>query len=162
MYHLNHLIALWCGITWALGLAITRTHNFRLTNVISHKNFLLLDYLPGWVKFIHFSTHIHNITYEIILLKKTYGNLMINNLYKQKGPKVCMNWVLLVVKTTTTSFVKIHYFLIYKIQLYLLYIRLNVMWFWSILKCHTNHHWFPFFVLIPLVNPIDVHFQLRL
>ena len=52
---------------------------------------------------------------------------MINNLYKQKGPKVCMDWVLLVVKTTTTSFVKVHYFLIYKIQLYLLYIRLSVM-----------------------------------
>lgn len=35
---------------------------------------------------------------------------------------MCMNWVLLTVKTKTTSFVKVHYFLIYKLQLYLLYI----------------------------------------
>ena len=40
---------------------------------------------------------------------------------------MCMNWVLLTVKTKTTSFVKVHYFLIYKLQLYLLFIRLNVM-----------------------------------
>ena len=40
---------------------------------------------------------------------------------------MCMDWVLLTVKTKTTSFVNVHYFLIYKIQLYLLFIRLNVM-----------------------------------
>ena len=46
VHHLNHRITLCCGITWVVGLAITQTHNFKLANVISHKDFLLLGDLP--------------------------------------------------------------------------------------------------------------------